>query len=291
MNIEEFVKNNQHLVKVSVSEEFPELRVLKYSRKVFYDDLWTPELEVMRGLVVDADYNIISRPFRKIYNYGIESRAPVFDDNEPLFCMRKVNGFMAAITYDLDYGLVISTTGSLDSDYVQMIKQSLARYNQNLYIKAFKLDSNCTHLFECVHPDDPHIVKEVPGLYYLGSMEKNLENHVPVFCDRVQNCFNSVETFHLTTREVKELTKTVKHEGFVIYGRNGLCSKIKSPWYLVNKLYARKNFVDDLVHKKAKELLDEEYYPLVDYIKSNSRDFNELNEQDRLKFISGFYGG
>ena len=61
--IREFVENNPGLVTRKESIRYPGLFVLKYKRKVFYDNLWTPELQELRGLVVDEDWNIVVHPF------------------------------------------------------------------------------------------------------------------------------------------------------------------------------------------------------------------------------------
>jgi hypothetical protein len=43
---------------------------------VFYDNLWNDYLEECRGTIVDENFNVVSRPFTKIYNYGVEDRSP-----------------------------------------------------------------------------------------------------------------------------------------------------------------------------------------------------------------------
>lgn len=285
-----FVQNNPSLVQMKQSVKYPDLFVLKYTKRVFWDDLWTPELEYCRGLVVDKDWNVVVRPFNKIYNYGIEERAPKFDPTEYVRACRKVNGFMAALTYSEDYGLIVSTTGSLDSEYCKMIEESLKKYlTSGLDFKIW--DTDCTHLFECVHSNDPHIVPEFPGIYYLGSMSKDLFENRVIHDDTVAFRFDSIETIYCTVEDLQKYVKTVKHEGYVFYNQHGLVSKIKSPWYLINKFFARKNVINDVLSNKAKQLFDEEYYPLIEYIKNNKEQFTNLSEQDRLLFISKFYRG
>ena len=77
-NLINFIEANPQLVQVRQSVRYPKLSVIKYKKRVFYDNLWNDILEECRGLVVDADFNIVSRPFTKIYNYGVEKRAPKF---------------------------------------------------------------------------------------------------------------------------------------------------------------------------------------------------------------------
>lgn len=301
MNIQDlrkFVEANPDLVDVRKSVVYPEYSVVKYKKKVFWDNLWTPELEKCRGLVIDSNWNVISRPFNKIYNYGIEDRAPVIDENILVKAERKINGFMVAVSWDtLRQDIVISTTGSVDSPFVGMAKQSLFSMHPDPYgfIKLFSQIPNETHLFECVHEDDPHIVQEpVKGLYYLGTMMHNLEDDLVYSNHSIQMFFHRPEVFMMKLKDLIELNKTVKHEGFVFMGMDEkekfFYSKMKSPYYLINKFFARKKSVDDVVTHKAKEIFDEEYYPLIKEIENNQKYFTSLSEQERLAYICKFYG-
>jgi hypothetical protein len=87
--------------------------VLKYKKKVFYNDLWNDYIAECRGTIVDSDFNIVSYPFTKIYNYGIEKAAPVLSDDTEVVAFRKVNGFMVAVTFHRG-DVLVSTTGSTD---------------------------------------------------------------------------------------------------------------------------------------------------------------------------------
>ena len=89
-----FVLSNPNLV--SMKPTGNGLFVLKYKKKVFFNDLWNDYLEECRGTIVDADFNVVSRPFTKVYNYGVETRAPKLPDSTLVTAYRKVNGFMVA---------------------------------------------------------------------------------------------------------------------------------------------------------------------------------------------------
>ena len=58
---------------------------------------------------------------------------------------------------------MFSTTGSLDSSFVQMAKEHLEKY-QNLFVAK----PNYTFLFEIVDEKDPHIIEEELGEYLLA---------------------------------------------------------------------------------------------------------------------------
>jgi hypothetical protein len=263
--------------------------VLKYKKKVFYDNLWNDFLEECRGTIVDADFEIVSRPFTKIYNYGVEAKAPVIADDVAVTAYRKVNGFMVAVTWH-NNDILISTTGSTDSDFVAMAREliDVERYRN----VCSKYESH-TFMFECVHRNDPHIIPEPEGMYLLGYRVKSWHSKTEtddLFNMAIQfGCFAS-EVYHTTIGELVKEVKRVKHEGFVFYTDDGVSAKIKSPYYLTSKWVARNPRTDKLVDTKndIKKNLDEEYYPLVDAIRANIVEYTALDEQSRLSWVRNY---
>ena len=273
--------------------------VLKYKKKVFYDNLWNDYLEECRGTIVDADFNVISRPFTKIYNYGIEEKAPVLDDNTVVTAYRKVNGFMVAMTWH-NNDILVSTTGSTDSEFVRMAKEMMVKHmpweDWKLALGAYDC-RGMTFMFECCHPDDRHIVVEEPGMYFLGWRENKWDSVVRGYSQEMAGAWMSfaLDTLNCYFAEVEITTvgelvaksKTVQHEGFVFYTEDGTSAKIKSPYYLTSKWVARNPRTDKLVdmNKDIKHNLDEEYYPLVDAIRANIVEYTAMDEQGRLAWV------
>jgi hypothetical protein len=267
MNIKDYVLANPHLVQV---KEQKGLKIIKYKKKVFYDDLWTPELEVCRGLVVDQDWNIVSRPFKKIYNYGIEARAPKLDPKTMVYPYHKVNGFMVAATW-YNNEVLLSTTGSLESPFVDMAKRHLQG-------DMIEREPDKTFMFECVDRDDPHIIKHMEGLYYLAKIDKA-----------------TGKVFHQTWSTVKDTlesviarTKNDKTEGVVFYTEDGQSAKIKSVYYLTTKFLARKWPNGGLPPREWRDQYnwDEEYYGLVESI---TDDFWTKTEQERITYVENYF--
>ena len=96
VNLKEYVESSNL---VNMRECGDGIYVLKYKKRVFYDNLWNQYIAECRGSIVDADFNLITYPFTKIYNYGIEKEAPVFSEIDTLVtAFRKVNGFMVAVS-------------------------------------------------------------------------------------------------------------------------------------------------------------------------------------------------
>lgn len=289
-SLKAFVEANPKLVKARPTS-IPGTSVLKYSRAVFYDGLWNEFLEECRGLIVDADYNIVSYPFTKIYNYGIEKKAPVFEPDTMVDAYRKVNGFMVAMTWH-DGKLLVSTTGSTDSDYVKMAEELMGE-NRPLFEEHCEFYKAFTWMFEAVHRDDPHIIPEKEGLYLLGCRSKawgsriiHGEMTLRMFSENLN--ITPIECYQVSMAEVQKMAKECKHEGFVFYADDDRAAKIKSPYYLTQKFMARNPRTDKLMRPDIKNSLDEEYYPLIDAIQADITAYTGLNEQDRLAWIRKF---
>ena len=294
-DLKKFVQDNPKLVSKKPAGDG--IYVLKYKKTVFFDDLWNEYLEECRGTIVDEDFNIVSRPFTKIYNYGIEAKAPVLDPATPVTAYRKVNGFMVAMTWHKG-DILVSTTGSTDSDYVAMAKEMMLTHmswaDWQLGFTKSDMDG-ITLMFECVHPRDPHIIPEVPGMYILGYRDNAWDSEVRHDKDtlwllgKVFNC-HVPEVCETTVADLVEQTKHVRHEGFVFYTEDNVSAKIKSPWYLTNKWVARNPRTDKLVdlNNDIKRKLDEEYYPLVDAIRANIVEYTAMDEQARLAWVRNF---
>ena len=304
--LKEYVLNNPDLVTMKESVTYPGLFVLKYKRKVFYSGNWNRYLEKCRGLVVDKDFNIIIHPFDKIYNYGIEKNAPVLNDDEVVLAVKKYNGFMAAAS-KYKGEIIVSTTGSLDSDYAKLASEMITPwFNKGL------LDDE-TYMFEICHHSDPHIIPEKEGIYFLGQRPNYINSHINhartlhnimssdqkgVFSKLYKEFDADSNTFQkafyplptLTTLgELKERVKKVKTEGYVFYTVDGKSSKIKSPYYLFLKFLARCSKTEKLLHKDAKKNLPEEFYPVIDDVQANIEEFTLLSEQDRLYLIRNIF--
>lgn len=286
MNLREFVEKNDRLVTRKESKLYPGLFVLKYTRKVFYDNLWTPELEELRGLVVDENWNVVVRPFRKIYNrFERNTDIPL---DERVVAVRKVNGFMGAITWCPERNdIIYSTTGSLDSDFALLAKEHLKYFTPAHYYMR-----PTTWLFEICDESDPHIIPEKTGAYLIGARDIETGNLLSeVTLDSVAHAQGYLRPDWMVCNfsNVVNQVKTCKHEGFVVYGKNTNL-KIKSPYYLTKKLFARLNSARLTSGWIAdnKQRLEEEYFPLADYIAEHRVEFAALDEQSRLRFIEDF---
>ena len=289
MNLREFVERNPRLVLRKPSQRYPGLYVLKYHNRVFYDNLWTPELEECRGTVIDDDWRVIVRPFQKIYNRF--ERGTNIDSDEIVTAVRKVNGFMGAVTWSPERNQIIySTTGSLDSDFATLVYQHL-----KTFVPAHHLEQPTTWLFEICDASDPHIIQEDLGAWLIGA--RNIETGELLSQELLDSVaetqgFLRPGWWRVCFSDVVRQTKTCRHEGYVVYGKD-TALKIKSPYYLTKKLFARLKrerlcsqwLIDN------RQNIDEEYYPLIDHINEHRMEFGLMQEQDRLRFMENFLLG
>jgi hypothetical protein len=271
---------------VNMKEAGDGIYVLKYKKKVFYDNLWNEYIAECRGTIVDADFNLVTYPFTKIYNYGIEKEAPVLALDTPVTAFRKVNGFMVSITWH-NNDLLISTTGSTDSDFVSMAREMI---DLDQYRKILSRYESHTFMFECVHPNDPHIIPEEFGMYLLGYRVKSWKSAVET--EEIERIARNLscrvpEKYDTTMGNLLQSVKNVKHEGYVFYTADGVSAKIKSPYYLTSKWVARNPRTDKLMdlNKDIKHNIDEEYYGLIDAIRLNIEAYTAMNEQERLEWV------
>lgn len=271
--------------------------VLKYKKRVFFDNLWNRFTEECRGTIVDKDMNIVSRPFTKIYNYGIEKNSPKLVPDTPVVAYRKINGFMVAMTWYKD-DILVSTTGSTDSPFVALAKeQMLAEHSWDHWRNAVGMFDGYTLMFECVHPSDPHIIPEETGMYFLGWRKNDWDEKLDGYkfsngdwAGYAKNILKVkfAESFKTTIGELVALSKVTKHEGFVFYTEDGQSAKIKTPHYLVSKFVARNPRTDKLMRPDIKQSIDEEYYPLIDAIQANIEQYTAMDEQTRLTWVREF---
>lgn len=291
--LQEFVSKNEKLVTCKESTNYPGLFVIKYTRKVFYDALWNDILEECRGLVVDKDWNIVIHPFTKIYNRG-ENNTDM-DLNDYVVAVKKVNGFMAAVTI-VNGEPIVSTTGSLESDFIDYAKDKLGDLNRFKGYHAF------TWIFEIVHEQDPHIISEKPGAYLIGMRDlTGVVINGPMLSEWKLDSWAyklgvmRPEWKKMKFHEVVEAVRHVEHEGFVVRREHDdYTLKIKSKYYLTTKFFARisgpkllERLDQPWLLKKA-VVVEEEFFPLVDYLYTNRGQFVIMSEQERIDFIKEF---
>lgn len=297
------------LVSEKTFSDYPDLRMYKYKNKVFFKNLWNESemLTECRGLVLDASGNIVALPFKKVFNY--KENGTTIRKNSVVKTVEKKNGFFAACSLYKDEVLV-STTGSLDSDFTQYAKEmlNLDAVRDGLIALQHEMDWKGTMMFEICHPKDPHIVEEELGAYLIGFRLHGSGMLVPEeILDRMAIASNTVygegtflrpHHFYTTFGNVLKHLKGCKDEGYMVYKKGSeKALKLKSPHYLSKKFIMRmgEGKIQQMFHDKEafKKSIDEEFYEIVDYItcKYEPTTWFQMKDQDRRQVIEKYFGG
>lgn len=291
LNVQDLINQGLVIKKTYNEGKYKGLSILKYHRKVFYKNLWHLDERLLecRGTVVDEDWNVVVLPFKKVFNYN-ENGTKV-DPEREVIIPEKVNGFMLAATMTEKYGLIVSTTGTLDSDYATLGRKWIKKLDADFF-------KGNTYLFEICDKSDPHIVEEEEGAYLIGI--RNIKNGNLLSedaCDEATG-FNILRSKRPSWEVVKfkDIPET-KKEGFMVRcadTQEVLC-KLKSSYYLSKKALQRcgKNKAKVIFRdtNNFRDMLDEEFYPILDKIIDTftEEEYLSLTEKQRRKWIEEYF--
>jgi len=156
MRAEGYVKEQTH-------PDFPELRILNYTQKAQFDNMWNDVTEICRGLIYNAETGkILARPFRKFFNYN-QPGAPDLSLDTEIVAMDKMDGSLG-IVYPLPFGkFAVATRGSFASDQAIHATKVLNEKYGDWLEENFAALQLVTPLFEIVYPEN-RIVCDYKGL-------------------------------------------------------------------------------------------------------------------------------
>ena len=304
-NVDDLIAKKLVTKKTYTEGQFAGLSVLKYKNNVFWDNLWStdPRLLECRGMVIDADDNVVIWPFTKIFN-RFENGTDLPAD-KVVDAVRKVNGFMASAGV-YNGQLVVSTTGTLESEFAVMAKNHIiAECNDIDHFIKWTESEKATFLFEICDPSDPHIVAEDAGAYLIGVRIQNPDGTSFMLPEGALDGIANVTKFKrpqvhqmIKFSDVVEMSKKCHHEGYVVREPNypfSLILKIKSPHYLAKKFLMRggQNKWDMIWDnpQNAKQRVDEEFYDLLDYVRNNfsKHTWNVMSSDNRRRMIENYF--
>lgn len=120
-----------------------DLWIYNYTQQCQYRRQWTHETLACRGLILDADGNVVARPFAKFFNLG-EPCAPKLPVDEPFNVTEKMDGSLA-IYYELDGDPQIASRGSFTSEQAFRGKELLCQ-------RSLEAVPGTTPVFELLAP-------------------------------------------------------------------------------------------------------------------------------------------
>lgn len=280
-----------------IANKHPEydIWILNYSPKTQFKKFWDIYTLSCRGLIVDADGNILARPFQKFKNFE-EHNSSEIDMTQDFEIFEKLDGSMIIVFYyKLQMQWIIASRGSFISEQAMEAKKMIDSYKYDV------LNKNCTYIFEEIYQNN-RIVVDYGNRYELVLLTRidTLTGNELYYDDLVSyysNCFTVVKKYNIKNiKELEELKKLEENnkEGFVVRFANGFRVKVKfSEYCRLHKIITNVSNLTVWEHLKNNYNFDEliERVPdeFFDWVKKTVNKLNsEYNEIERNALIE-FY--
>lgn len=256
------------------------LYIYNYSKMCQIDKMWNDTTEKCRGLIVDSNDNIVSRPFPKFYNYE-EYEDPSVIPDLPFDIYEKLDGSLG-ILYWIDNIPYIATRGSFVSNQAIHATELL---HSKLRHAWGRLDKRKTYLFEIIYPEDLHVItyKGVDNIFLLAVID--IETGEDEDLNNYKGLFSVTE--HYTChdwRKVRDYFDGTNREGFVVRFSNGFRIKLKYQEY-VRLHFLKAGFTEN----KIFEYISTGETHLIDEVMSMFDEEHQMYYQDIInKFYKAF---
>lgn len=220
--------------------------IYNYSPEIQYTNKWNDITETCRGLILDDDFNIIARPWRKFFNLG-QVELPIQFDT-PVEVMDKADGSLGILyphiintpeVFDIHWQ--IATRGSFESTQAQFAtKLWQAKYGQIDPLPGY------TMLFEIIYPSNRIVLDygDMEDLILLGAVETETGYYLgPNDAKWLWSARDGLPTYNKWPGPVVDVmpfntlsdalgqTDRKNAEGYVIRSHNFMV-KVKQPDYL-----------------------------------------------------------
>ena len=152
------------------------LSIYNYTQKTQFEGNWTPITRQTRGLVLDDNYNIIIKCPEKFFNKDEPLAAPVDLMNARI--SEKLDGYYISIKLDSDWGLIITSRGSLDNKYIEAAKSFIDDEC------VLRMTQNYTYFCELLQnfPGDESVIltkHPIPKLVCWAIRDENFNEIIP----------------------------------------------------------------------------------------------------------------
>ena len=212
-------------INIQKHPRFP-LWICNYSKRTQHQDMWNDATCACRGLILDKDNHVVSRPFKKFFNYSASHPDDV--PNEAFTVTDKVDGSLG-VSYYYKGVWRIATRGSFNGRQAQracrMLRYKYAHCQKNM-------NPEYTYLFEIIYPENSLIINygDREELILLAIIHTETGKEMTGFANIGFPVLKTYEGLN-SLEDVLKLNDD-KTEGVVVRFENGLRLKVKYPEYL-----------------------------------------------------------
>ena len=273
-----------------------DIYILNYSKTCSIEKKWNEATMECRGVIVDAYYNVLYRPFDKFFNYEeIDDKSIIPGGAATAY--EKIDGSLG-IMYWIDEVPYIATRGSFVSDQAKHATEILHTKYSNEIELIKHLRGTYTFLFEIVYPENRIVVDygDMDDIILLAIVNtKHPGNEIPIeFYEKYFHTAKSYGTFD-DWLGIREKFDGQGREGFVLKFDNGFRMKMKyEDYFRLHRLrsYMTKKHIFEFVETgrldelhEMLEQFDEEIQISVKNILEEFTDrFNEIEEEARGEY-------
>jgi RNA ligase len=198
-----------------------DLWIYNYTKRTQYENHWTAETLVCRGLILNDAGDVVARGFSKFFNYP--SPAATSLPSEPFVVTEKIDGSLGILYYlDLDGQAYIATRGNFTS------RQAV---EGTAIIREMEIErvDGVTPLFEIVYPANRIVVDY--GQRRELTLLAAISNETGADCPLPRYSGPIVERHEHTDIDRLAAMEEENREGFVVAFESGLRVKIKFAEY------------------------------------------------------------
>ncbi len=209
-----------------------DLWILNYSPKVQSKKFWDDYTLSCRGLVIDAEGNILARPFQKFKNFEEHDPSEI-DLNQDYEIFEKMDGSLIILFYYAPrMTWIVASRGSFISEQSIEAQKMLG---DSIYEN---LNKNCTYLFEIIYDTNRIVVDygDRRELVLLSRIETKLG--IELFYDDLVSLYSKyftvVKKINIKITDLNDLKKLEEEnkEGFVVRFFSGFRVKVKFSEYI-----------------------------------------------------------
>lgn len=263
-----------------------DLYIYNYSAKAQYDRVWNEWTLACRGLIMNSNYEIMARPFRKFFNLGEVENQVI--PQEAFEIYEKMDGSLG-ILYWVDKIPYIATRGSFNSDQARVATEML----HTKYATAIpRLDRTKTYLFEIIYPENRIVVNygNTRALILLAIIDTRTGHE----CSLESIGFEIVKLYD-GINDINQLKKLEEsnREGYVIKFAGGLRLKVKFDEYQrVHQIITKVSSLDIWEHLKddndLKDILERVPDEFYDWVKLTEKQLFDNFKAIETKATSEF---
>ena len=233
INYQELLKYNDAGLITMRKHPVWDLEICNYTPKVQYDKLWDDYTRMCRGLILDSEHVVVSKPFAKFFNLNEVPETTISNlPTEVPLMAEKLDGVLG-ILYSENQKPAIASRGSFESEFALWATDWIRKKGYSF--EDFK--KGYTYCFEIIYPTSKIVVdykgrSELVLLAVLNNENKHELNHVE---EAQELNLSYAKEFQFDTIEQAEKYlsefKGIEQEGVVCRYSTGLRLKLKSEDY------------------------------------------------------------